>query len=127
MAKRVDFSLAEKVKVVSELDLPGVTQASVAKKNGVSSTFYIDRRCHAFLKRIFFEISREGAIVAENERAKARRRMLGMLCFCVSNRNCRPRCACFPAALEAKSLRPARTLGMDYTHVYLTCAQLKYS
>ena len=23
---------------------------------------------------------------AENERAKARRRMLGMLCFCVSNR-----------------------------------------
>ena len=37
MAKRVDFSLAEKVKLVSELDLPGVTQASVAKKNGVST------------------------------------------------------------------------------------------
>ena len=43
-----------------------------------------------------------------------------MLCFCVSNRNCRPRYACFPAALEAKSLRPARTLGTDYTPVYLT-------
>ena len=42
-----------------------------------------------------------------------------MLCFCVSNRNCRPRCACFRAALEAKSLRPARTLGTDYTPVYL--------
>ena len=62
-----------------------------------------------------------GAIVAENERAKARRRMLGMLCFCVSNRNW-PRCACFRAALEAKSLRPARTLGTDYTLVYLTHA-----
>ena len=37
MAKRVDFSLAEKVKLVSELDLPGVTQASVAK-NGVSTS-----------------------------------------------------------------------------------------
>ena len=35
MSKRVDFSLAEKVKLVSELDLPGVTQASVAKKNSV--------------------------------------------------------------------------------------------
>ena len=34
MAKRVDFSLAEKV----ELDLPGVTQASVAKKNSVSTS-----------------------------------------------------------------------------------------
>ena len=33
MAKRVDFSLAEKVKLVSKIDLPGVTQASVAKKN----------------------------------------------------------------------------------------------
>ena len=63
-----------------------------------------------------------GAIVAENERAKARRRMLGMLCFCVSNRNCRPRCASFRAALEAKSLRPARTQGTDYTPVYLTHA-----
>ena len=69
-----------------------------------------------------------GAIVAENERAKARRRMLGMLCFCVSNRNCRPRYACFPAALETKSLRPARTLGTDYTPVYLTRrAQLKFN
>ena len=60
-----------------------------------------------------------GAIVAENEIAKARRRMLGMLCFCVSNKNCRPRCTSFRAALEAKSLRPARTQGTDYTPVYL--------
>ena len=67
MAKRVDFSLSEKVKLVSELELPGVTQASVAKKNGVS--IYIDRRCHAFLKRILLEISRARIIVAENERA----------------------------------------------------------
>ena len=37
MAKRVDFSLAEKVKLVSELQLPGVTQASVAKY-GVSTS-----------------------------------------------------------------------------------------
>ena len=37
MAKRVDFSLSEKVKLVSELELPGVTQASVAK-NGVSTS-----------------------------------------------------------------------------------------
>ena len=65
------------------------------------------------------------AIVAENERAKARRRMLGMLCFCVSNRNCRPRCASFWAALEAKSLRPAPTQGTAYTPVYLT--QLKFN
>ena len=34
MAKRVDLSLSEKVK----LELPGVTQASVAKKNGVSTS-----------------------------------------------------------------------------------------
>ena len=38
MAKKVDFSLSEKVKFVSELELPGVTQASVAKKNGVSTS-----------------------------------------------------------------------------------------
>ena len=68
MAKRVDLSLSEKVKLVSELELHGVTQASVAKKYGV-------------------EISRAGAIVAENEREKARRRMLKLLCFCGSNRN----------------------------------------
>ena len=37
MAKLDDFSLSEKVKLVSELELPGVTQASVAKKNGVST------------------------------------------------------------------------------------------
>ena len=30
MAKQVDFSLSEKVKLVSELELPGVTQVSVA-------------------------------------------------------------------------------------------------
>ena len=38
MAKQVDFSLSEKVKLVSGLELPGVTQASVAKKNGVSTS-----------------------------------------------------------------------------------------
>ena len=38
MAKRVDLSLSEKVKLVSELELPGVTQASVAKKYGVSTS-----------------------------------------------------------------------------------------
>ena len=112
MAKQVDFSLSEKVKLVSELELPGGTQASVAKKNGVSTS----------IARILFEISRAGAIVAKNERAKARRRMLGMLCFCVSNRNFRPRCAPFRAALEAKSLQPALTQGTDYTPVYLTHA-----
>ena len=38
MAKRVDLSLSEKVKLVSELELPGVIQASVAKKYGVSTS-----------------------------------------------------------------------------------------
>ena len=38
MAKRVDFSLSEKVKLVPLLELPGVAQASVAKKNGVSTS-----------------------------------------------------------------------------------------
>ena len=38
MAKRDNFSLSEKVKLVSELELPGVTQASVAMKNGVSTS-----------------------------------------------------------------------------------------
>ena len=38
MAKQVDLSLSEKVKLVSELELPGVTQASVAKKYGVSTS-----------------------------------------------------------------------------------------
>ena len=35
MAKRVDLSLSEKVKLVRELEFPGVTQASVDKKYGV--------------------------------------------------------------------------------------------
>ena len=39
-----------------------------------------------------------------------------MLYFCVSNTNCRPRCASFGAALEAKSFRPDRTLGTDYNY-----------
>ena len=34
--RRVDPSLSEKVKLVSGLELPDVTQASVAKKYGVS-------------------------------------------------------------------------------------------
>ena len=38
MPKLVDLSLSEKVKLVSELELPGVTQASVAKKYGVSTS-----------------------------------------------------------------------------------------
>ena len=37
MAKQVDLSLSEKVKLVPELELPGVTQESVAKKYGVST------------------------------------------------------------------------------------------
>ena len=47
---------------------------------------------------------------------------VGNALFCVSNTNCRPRCASFPAALEAKSLRPSHTQGTDYTPVYLTRA-----
>ena len=38
MAKRVDLSLSEKVKLVSELEQPGVTQASVARKYRVSTS-----------------------------------------------------------------------------------------
>ena len=38
MAKHVDFSLSEMVKLVSELELPGGTQAFVAKKNSVSTS-----------------------------------------------------------------------------------------
>ena len=38
MAKPVDLSLSEKVKLMSELELPGVTQASVPKKYGVSTS-----------------------------------------------------------------------------------------
>ena len=38
MAKRVDFSLSEKEDLVSELELPGVIQASVWKKNCVSTS-----------------------------------------------------------------------------------------
>ena len=70
MAKQVDLSLSEKVKLVPELELPGVTQESVAKKYGVSC-FYIAGVTHAYLKRmILFEIARAEAIVAEK---KARR------------------------------------------------------
>ena len=36
MAKHVDLSLLEKVKLVRELELPCQTQASIAKKFGVS-------------------------------------------------------------------------------------------
>ena len=38
MAKQVDLSLSEKVKLMSELEVSGVTQASVAKKYGVSTS-----------------------------------------------------------------------------------------
>ena len=38
MAKRVDLYLSEKVKLVLELELPGVNQTSVAKKYGVSTS-----------------------------------------------------------------------------------------
>ena len=72
MAKRVDLSLSEKVKLVSELKLHGVTQASVAKKYGVS-TSQVSRKSKK--RMILFEISRVGAIIAENESEKARRRM----------------------------------------------------
>ena len=45
MVKQVDLSLSEKVKLVPELELPDVTQESVAKKYGVS------RRCYARLSK----------------------------------------------------------------------------
>ena len=49
MAKRVDLSLSEKVKLMSELELPGVTQASVAKKNAVSTSIAgVTRSCSRF-------------------------------------------------------------------------------
>ena len=83
MAKRVDLSLSEKVKLVSELELPGVTQASVTKKNGVS-TSQVSRLSKK--EDLVRDLEREGVIVAENERVKARR-MLEMLYFCGSNRN----------------------------------------
>ena len=67
MAKRVDFSLAEKMKLVS------FTWCDSSVRSEEERCFYIDRRCLAFLKRILFEISSAGAIVAENEIAKARR------------------------------------------------------
>ena len=38
MVKQVDLSLSEKVKLVPELELPNVTQESVAKKYGVSTS-----------------------------------------------------------------------------------------
>ena len=38
MAKQVDLSLSEKVKLVPELELPGVIQESVAKKYSVSTS-----------------------------------------------------------------------------------------
>ena len=38
MAKRVNLFLSEKVKLVSKLELPVVTQAYVAKKYGVSTS-----------------------------------------------------------------------------------------
>ena len=38
MAKQVYLLLSEKVKVVSELELTGVTQESVAKKYGISTS-----------------------------------------------------------------------------------------
>ena len=38
MAKQVDVSLSEKVKLVPELESPGVTQESVVEKYGVSTS-----------------------------------------------------------------------------------------
>ena len=37
-SKRVDLSLADKVKIVNEMKLPGITQVQVAKKFGVSTS-----------------------------------------------------------------------------------------
>ena len=98
MAKQVEVGVGVRV------NLPGVTQASVAKY-GVS-TSQVSRRLKR--RRILLEISRAGAIVAENEREKARRRMLECSVF-VFRTETRPRCACFWAALEAESLGPAYT------------------
>ena len=72
MAKQVDFSLSEKVKLSVGVRVTWCDSTVLSEEE---RCFYIDRRCHAFLKRILFEISRAGAIVAENERAKARRKI----------------------------------------------------
>ena len=85
LSELTSVSLSEKVKLVSELELPGVTQASVAKTCGVT-TSQVSRlsKKEEDLVRGF---DSAGAIVAENEREKARRRMLEMLCFVVRHRN----------------------------------------
>ena len=51
MVKRVDLSLSDKVKVVWELELPGVTQASVAKEYGISTS---QASCLAKTNKSFF-------------------------------------------------------------------------
>ena len=79
--------------------------------------FYIDHRCHACLKRILFEISRAGGNRSRKRKSIGKEEDVENALLL-----CRPRCASFRASLEAKSLRPARTLGTHYTPVYLTLA-----
>ena len=96
MAKQVDFSLAEKMKLVS------FTWCDSSVRSEEERCFYIDRRSRLSKKDLVRDFER-GGNRSRKRNSEGKERMLGMLCFCVSNRNFRPRCACFRAALEAKA------------------------
>ena len=84
MAKQVDLSLSEKVKLVPELELPGVTQESVAKKYGVS-TSQVSRLSKK--KDDFIRDFESGGNRSRKRKQEGNEEDVGNLYFCGSSRN----------------------------------------
>ena len=83
MAKRVDLSLSEKVKLVLELELLGVTQASVAKKYGVLTSQMSRLSKKEDLVRDFDS----GGNRSQKQKREGKEEDVGNALFCVSKRN----------------------------------------
>ena len=102
MAKRVDLSLSEKVKLVPELELPGVTQASAVRKYGIS-TSQVSRLSKK--KDDLVRGFESGSNRSRKRKREGKEEDVGRKCsVSVVRAETRPRCASFRAALETEGL-----------------------
>ena len=112
MAKQVDLSLSEKVKLVPELELPSVTQESVAKKY-----VFLHRRCHVRLskKDDFIRNFKSGGNRSRKRKREGNEDDVGNVLFLWFEQKLGQGARLSGLLLKQKACELARTQGTDCT------------